>query len=210
MKNRRSKFLPAALLVLQTAGLGALELTKADFPGNAPGSPAAPSASSGTVALASGPQKVKTAGSLKADFTFSGVLVVKNMAFEKNAVVMPVTAYKDRTYTDIKLLSKGFYMKIQACFARGECASRTGAAAPVIKVEEVKLLKSRTRVANAEVSFDGELKVTFGVMKNRSGELWVVYPGNFEVADAAFKSAIAKAVKEAYAKASITAQQQKK
>ena len=187
-------------MFLAAQALSALELTKADFPGNTADSPEAPSQSSGSaVPKAAGPQSGKTA---KADITFSNALAVKNIAFKKNAVVMPVTEYKDRTYTDIKLLTKNLYLKIQACFAKGECVSKTAAAAPVIKVEELKPLKSKTRIANAEVSFDGELKVTFGVIKSGSGDLWVAYPSNLEVKDAAFKRAIAKAVKEAYAEAS--------
>ena len=64
----------------------------------------------------------KTEKGKKADFVLSGPITVKNIAFEKNAVVMPVTEYKDRTYNDIKLLSKSFYGKLESCFSKDKCA----------------------------------------------------------------------------------------
>ena len=142
--------------------------------------------------------KTKTEKAAKADFVLSGPMTVKNIAFEKSAVVMPVTEYKDRTYTDIKLLSKSFYGKLEACFSKDKCSSAVKAAAPAIAVLEVKQLKSPTRVANVILSFDKDLSVTFGLIKKASGETFAAYPANFEVNDEAFKSLIEKKVLEGY------------
>ena len=141
---------------------------------------------------------LKTEKGKMSDFILSGSAAVRNVAFEKGAVLMPVTEYKDREYTDIKLLSKSLYEKIEACFSKDKCAYAGKAASPVLSVLEVKPLKSKTRVANVTLAFDGDLSVTFGVIKKVSGEIWAAYPSNFEVKDAAFKDLIEKKVKEGF------------
>lgn len=172
MRAANNLLAAAGLALLPAAPAGAVEITRADLSGR----PA----------------------SLKADMVFSGALSVKNISFTKAAVVMPLTEYKGRTYADIKLLSKDLYLKLEACFSGGGCASKAKAPVPAVRVERIRLLRSGTRVANAEVSFDGELKVVLGIMKSRYGGEWVAYPPDFRVNDAALKSAIAKAVKDAY------------
>ena len=133
---------------------------------------------------------------------FSGALEVTGISFQKNAVVMPVTDYKGRTYTDIKLLSKGLYAKIEACLSKGVCKNAS-AAAPKVSVGGVKMLKSKTRVANAETVFDGELVVTAGVMNSsyEPGELWIAWPEIFKIKNRALKNKTEQLIKEAYAKA---------
>lgn len=146
-----------------------------------------------------GPAEVK--GAAKADFTLSA-FTVKNIAFEKGAVVLPVSESKGKTFADIKLLSKGLYGKIEACFKNG-CVKPAGApAAPKVKVEAFRPLKSRTRVANADISFDGELLVVAGVMvsSKEPGTFWVAFPPDLAFPDGAFKSAVESAVIAAWAK----------
>ena len=152
-------------------------------------------------------------GAPKADFNLSG-LVVKNIAYENGAVIMPVTENKGRTYADVKLLSKGLYMKLEACFkdgcakpAAGKADKKSEAkpaakAGPAIKVEEFKPLKSKVRVANAEVSFDGELTASLGVMASMKepGVFWIAFPETLEFKEAALKTEIENAVKTAWAK----------
>ena len=140
----------------------------------------------------------KTEKGKKGDFVLSGPITVKNIAFEKNAVVMPVTEYKDRTYTDIKLLSKSFYGKLEACFLKDKCAYGVKTSTPAISVLEVKQLKSPARVANVILSFDKDLSVTFGLIKRASGEMFAAYPANFEVNDEALKSLIENKVIEGF------------
>lgn len=132
---------------------------------------------------------------------FSGALEVKGISFQKNAVVMPVTGYKGRTYADIKLLSKGLYTKIEACLSKGVCKNAP-VAVPKISVAGVKILQSKTRVANAEAVFDGELLVTAGVMNSsrKPGELWIAWPEIFKIKNAALKTKTEQLIKEAYAK----------
>ena len=148
----------------------------------------------------SGVSPAEVKGAAKADFAFSGV-TVKNIAWEKGAVVMPVTDNKGKKYNDIKLLSKGLYAKFEACFKNG-CAPAKPGAAPKVKISAPKALKSPARVANAELTFDGELLVVVGVMvsKKEEGAFWVAFPRDLEFTDPAFKSAVESAVIAAWTK----------
>jgi hypothetical protein len=139
---------------------------------------------------------MKTAKGKSADFSFFGGVAVKNITFENGAVIMPVTEYKGMTYTDIRILSKPLYKKIEACFLKGTCSSAAQTAAPRVSVVEVKALKSKTRIANVSLAFDGDLSVTFGAIKKASGEIWAAYPANFAVNDDALKNLIEKEVAE--------------
>ncbi|MHB0995754.1 MAG: hypothetical protein ACYC2I_05225 [Elusimicrobiales bacterium] len=156
---------------------------------------AAPAAALDVTAVT--PAAVK--GAAKANFSF-GPLTLKNVSWEKGAVVLPVTENKGRKYNDVKLLSKAFYAKLEACFKNG-CAPAK-AAAPKVKVEKLKPLKSPARVANAEVSLDGDLLVTAGVMasKKEEGAFWVAFPPDVEFTDGAFKGAVESAVIAAWTK----------
>ena len=133
---------------------------------------------------------------------FSGVIEVTGISLQKSAVVMPVTEYKGRTYADIKLLSKNLYAKIEACLSKGVCKNASGPE-PKISVRGIKMLKSKTRVANAEAVFDGELLVTAGVINSsrEPGDLWIGWPEDFKINNAELKTRTEQLVKEAYAKA---------
>lgn len=157
---------------------------------------AAPAAALDVASVA--PAAVK--GAAKADFSF-GPLTLKNVTWQKGAVVLPVTENKGRKYTDVKLLSKGLYAKLEACFKNG-CSPAKAAAAPKVKVEALKPLKSPARVANAEISLDGDLLVTAGVMASRKeeGAFWVAFPPDVEFTDGAFRSAVESAVIAAWTK----------
>ncbi|OGR69406.1 MAG: hypothetical protein A2081_00420 [Elusimicrobia bacterium GWC2_61_19] len=140
-------------------------------------------------------------GTAKADFTFSA-FTVKNIAFDKGAVVLPVTESKGKTFSDVKLLSKSLYGKLEACFKNGCAKPAKAPAAPKFRIEAFKPLKSKTRVANAELSFDGDLLVVAGVMASSKepGTFWVAFPSDLAFGDGAFKSAIESAVIAAWAK----------
>lgn len=143
------------------------------------------------------PPQVK--GAPAAEFSF-GPFAVAGIGWEGGAVVMPATENKGRKYTDIKLLSKGLYGRLEACFRSG-CAPAK-AARPKARVESLKPLKSPVRVANAEISIDGELLVTAGVMasKKEEGAFWVAFPPALVFTDGAFKSAVESAVIAAWTK----------
>ncbi|MDA8131346.1 MAG: hypothetical protein M0011_07570 [Elusimicrobia bacterium] len=145
------------------------------------------------------PAKVKDAPS--ADFTL-GQVAVSSVAWTDDAVVMPFTENKGRKYTDIKLLTRGIYSKLEACFKNGFTAPAKAPAAPKVEVSSLKPLRSKARVANAEVTFDGELLVVAGVMasKKEEGSYWVAFPPQLSFASPAFKSAVESAVIAAWAK----------
>lgn len=143
------------------------------------------------------PAQVK--GAAAAEFSF-GPFAVAGIGWEGGAVVMPATENKGRKYTDIKLLSKVLYGRLEACFRNGCAPAR--AARPKARVEAIKPLKSPVRVANAEISIDGELLVTAGVMasKKEEGAFWVAFPAALVFTDGAFKSALESAVIAAWTK----------
>lgn len=145
------------------------------------------------------PAEIK--GAPKGDFSF-GPLTVRSVAWEQGAVVMPLTESGARSYANIKLLTKGIYAKLEACFKNGCAKPARTPARPVLKVDALKPLKSPARVANAELSFDGELLVTAGVMASRKeeGAFWVAFPPDLVFTDPAFKSAVESAVIAAWAK----------
>ncbi len=138
-------------------------------------------------------------GAAKADFTFAS-FTLKGVSFSGGAVVLPATEYKGRTYQDVKILSKALYTKLETCF-KGGCRPAK-AAAPKLSIAGFKPLKSRVRVANAELVFDGELSVTAGVMvsSREPGTFWVSFPPELAFPDAAFKSAAETAVIAAWVK----------
>ncbi|HOW89989.1 MAG TPA: hypothetical protein PL037_06885 [Elusimicrobiales bacterium] len=135
----------------------------------------------------------------KADFVLSGSVTVRNIGFEKGAVVMPATEHNGRTYNDIKILSKALYKKIEACFFKDKCAAAGAVAAPRIALSGVFPLRSPVRIANVVLSFDGDLAVTFGAIKRASGEIKASYPDNFEAPDGALKERIDAEVAKAAA-----------
>lgn len=140
-------------------------------------------------------------GAAKGDFLFPG-LTVKGITYEDGAVVLPVTENKGKTYFDVKLLSRALYGKLETCFKKGCAKPPARAAAPVIKIDAIKPLKSKSRVANAEVSFDGDLLVVAGIMASfrEPGTFWVAFPESLEFRDKALKTSVEKAVKEAWRK----------
>lgn len=159
---------------------------------------ALPAAAAALEVTGTAPASVK--GAAKADFFLSG-LAVKGVSFEGGAVVLPVSQVNDRVYSDVKLLSRALYGKLETCFRSG-CARPGRAAAPAVKLEELKPLKSKSRVANAEVSFDGDLLVVLGVMASYRDpdEFWVAFPASVEFRDAGLKAAVERTVREAWAR----------
>ena len=143
---------------------------------------------------------VKTENGKRADFVFAGSVTVRGVSFDKNAVIMPVTEHKGRTYADIKILSKALYKKMEACFFKERCAAGGRVALPKISVLGAAPLRSDIRIANVFLSFDGDMSVTFGAIRRASGEIWASYPDNFEVSDPGLRSLISTKVAEAAGK----------
>lgn len=139
-------------------------------------------------------------GAARGDFSF-GPFAVKGVAWDQGAVVMPLTDNKGKQYADVKLLSKAAYLKLETCFKEGFKKPAKAPGRPAVKVE-FRELKSKARVANAEISFDGELLVIGGVMASRKeeGAFWIAFPPAVEFTDPAFKSSVESAVIAAWTK----------
>ena len=140
---------------------------------------------------------VKTENGKRADFVFAGSVTVRGILFEKNAVIMPVNEHGGRTYSDIKILSKALYKKIEACFFKKRCVAGGRVAPPKVSVRGVSRLNSDIRIANVFLSLDGDLSVTLGAVRRASGAIWASYPDDFEVSDAGLRSSINSKVEEA-------------
>lgn len=140
-------------------------------------------------------------GAAAGDFSF-GPVSVKGISYSDGAVVMPETDNKGRKYADIKLLSKAIYGRIESCFKNGFSRPARAPRPPAARVTALKPLKSKARVANAEITFDGELLVVAGVMasKKEEGTFWVAFPPGLEFSDKAFKSAVESIVIAAWTK----------
>ncbi|MCK5583359.1 MAG: hypothetical protein KAI33_06190 [Elusimicrobiales bacterium] len=138
----------------------------------------------------------------KRDFEFSKTIFIKGIEFKSGFLKMPLDGYKTKEYSNIKILSKGFYQKILNCFNGETCKVSTGKKDILIKVEKIFPLKSPLRVANAEMSFDAELIVVFGIVKDRKkkDEIWLSYPKDFEIRDKVFKNKLEKLIKEKFSK----------
>ncbi len=135
-----------------------------------------------------------------ADFSF-GPVAVSSVSWRGGAVVMPATEVNGRTYSDIKLLNRAFYARIEACFRRGFVRPARPPRATVFKVLSVRPLRSRVRVANAQVSFDGDLLVVAGIMvsKKEPGAFWVAFPPELSFSSPSLRSAVESAVIAAWA-----------
>lgn len=145
-------------------------------------------------------------GSIKnnrqADMNLSG-LIVRKVQWEDGALMMPVTVSNDRSYFDVKLISRELYLKMEDCFVNG-CRESTPAdrpTLPVVKVEAIKKLNSKFRVSNIEISFDSSITVSVGIMAENypDGTYWLSYPQSIDFASPLLKEQTDNVVFGAYA-----------
>lgn len=138
----------------------------------------------------------------KKDFEFSKTILVKNIEFKNGFLKMPLDGYKKKKYSNIKILSKDFYYKISNCFNIEKCAVRKEKKDILIKVEKIFPLKSPLRIANINISFDAELVVVFGIVKEKKDEkkIWISYPKDFEIRDEVFKNNLEKLIKKEFSR----------
>ncbi|MCG2725302.1 MAG: hypothetical protein L6420_03420 [Elusimicrobia bacterium] len=132
------------------------------------------------------------------NFEFSKTILIKGIEFEDGFLKMPLDGCKKKKYSNIKILSKDFYQKILDCFKIQKCVISAAKKDISLKVEKIFSLKSPLRIANANVSFDNELIVTFGIVKDKDkkDEIWISYPEAFEIKDEAFKDKLEKLIKK--------------
>lgn len=115
----------------------------------------------------------------QADLNLSGV-IVRKVLWEDGAVMMPVTVSNDRSYNDVKLISRDLYRKMEDCFVNGcrESGTTDNPPMPVVRVEAIRKLNSKIRVSNIEISFDNAITVSVGIMAQNypDGTFWLSYP----------------------------------
>ncbi|GEM_PF-1786137 len=137
-------------------------------------------------------RSIRTNFPRKADFYFSGGIVVRDVTLKRGFVKMPFDRSKNRKYFNIRILAKNLHTKMVRAF-RG-LSDKEKSVVPSFKVEETQKLLSRFRVANVNVSFDGELIVTFGLLKLERGKCAVSYPKHLEITNGILKKRVEKEV----------------
>jgi hypothetical protein len=139
---------------------------------------------------------------------FSEKIEITSVRFSTDAfggaVALPISNSRDgREFANIRIMNKNLYGKMMTNADR-PCAE--DCQYPAVKVISARKLKPSARIANVEISFDGELAVTFGLLKARTKSGGVSYrmltPDNFK-----FKfSALRKSVRELVIEAGIRAE----
>ena len=87
------------------------------------------------------------------------------------------------------------------CFKDSDCLEIKRAKKPEkkdisLKAEKIFPLKSPLRIANAEISFDDDIIIVFGIVKDKEekGKFWISYPGHFEISDDILKNRLEKLI----------------
>ncbi|MCR4819859.1 MAG: hypothetical protein K5838_01900 [Elusimicrobiales bacterium] len=138
----------------------------------------------------------------QADMNLSG-LIVRKVQWEDGALMMPVTVSNDRSYHDVKLISRDLYLKMEDCFINGcrEASPNDNPTLPLVKVEAIKKLNSKFRVTNIEISFDNAITVSVGIMAENypNGTYWLSYPQSIDFSSPLLKEQTDNVVFGAYA-----------
>ena len=115
----------------------------------------------------------------QADMNLSG-LILRKVQWEDGALMMPVTIANDRSYNDVKLVSRDLYLKMEDCFINGcrESSPADRPTLPSVKIDAIKKLNSKFRVSNIEILFDNAVSVSVGIMAENypDGTFWLSYP----------------------------------
>lgn len=133
-------------------------------------------------------------GSVNAELSFAGVYSVKNIGLKDGKIVMPAEENKGRIYENIRILSRQTYEKIFSVLKSGKCQAVKSARQPDFRIKSVKKLKSEYRIANAQVEFDSDIVVVFGVIKKYGGELSVSLPKDFIFLNDNFAASVKKKI----------------
>lgn len=143
----------------------------------------------------------------KKDFEFSKFISVKGIMIDGGFLKMPLDAYKKKRYSNIRILSKDFYDRISDCFEDSgrveiERAKKEEKKDISLKVEKIFPLKSPLRIANAEISFDEDIIIVFGIVKDKEkkGKFWISYPGHFEIMNDVLKNRLEKLIMSEFKK----------
>lgn len=127
--------------------------------------------------------------------TFSGYISISNCTYDvKNEVFkFPLHSYKERSYLEISAAGKDFFKAISSAASRGRDFNNANKSykepSPAVTFNK---LKSEKRIYNAEVVFDGELKLVYGIEKRTSVNNKIFYmvrkPKNVIFADKSFET----------------------
>ena len=149
--------LAAALCSFLCAGAGALEIT----------------------ACADGPAQGRK------DFALSGVMILGGVGvYAGLGAGGRVVALSDPSgWRGLRILDRNFAQKLLAAHGGGLPAAASPSRQPELKVVSASPLNSNFRIANVEISFDGELLAVFGVVRRRGlgMDIYSVVPPDFLV-----------------------------
>lgn len=147
--------------------------------------------------------KVSSPSVLSGDFVFAGALEVKGVEMRSEGLFMPAEEFGGRTYRDVKLLSRTAYAALDAAFKAGGSRKKAGKSGRVSwTVKELRRMGGKSRKANVDVDFDGDLLVTAGlVLSKRGGEkYWIAWPRSFVFLDKKLKKTVENAILKRAAK----------
>lgn len=137
---------------------------------------------------------------------FSGNMEITGVRFAADAfggaVSLPLDSSRNgRAFANIRIMNKNLYDKVMTA---GTAAQ--GDKSPVaVKVLSARRLESASRIANVDISFDGELAVTFGLLKTHKKDGGSAYkmlsPANFKFKSQPLRKQVREMVIEAGCKA---------
>ncbi|MDT8285648.1 MAG: hypothetical protein RQ748_00940 [Elusimicrobiales bacterium] len=144
--------------------------------------------------------KASSPSVLSGDFIFAGALGVRGVEMRPEGLFMPSEEFGGRAYRDVKLLSKSAYAGIAAAFKAGEGKKKAGKKSGKVSwtVKDLRRMGGKSRKANVDVEFDGDLLVTAGLMLSRRGgeKYWVAWPRYFVFIDKKLKKTVERALLE--------------
>ena len=138
---------------------------------------------------------------------FSEKIEISSVRFSTDAfggaMALPISNSRDgREFANIRIMNKNLYDKMMTDSRKPHTEN---CLPPAVKVISARTLKPSARIANVEISFDGELAATFGVLKTHTKGGGVSYrmltPDNFKFKSSALRKSVRELVIEAGIKA---------
>lgn len=106
-------------------------------------------------------------------------ILIKDVVYRNNELIMPYEEYKGKQYFDIKILSKDFYLKLIKIAKENKCEITQSKKNFSYEISDIKKLNSKARIANVYIYIDKAINLTCGLMKSKNGDLWISFPKNF-------------------------------
>lgn len=144
--------------------------------------------------------KASSPSVLSGDFSFAGALEVRGVEMRPEGLFMPAEEFGGRAYRDVRLLSKTAYAALDAAFKAGAGKGRSGKKPAKVAwhIRDLRKTGGKSRKANIDVEFDGDLLVTAGlVLSSRGGEkYWIAWPRSFVFTDKKLRKDVERALLE--------------